>query len=242
MTGGDGFAGAAFPADSGTIEVRGGGPALDRDESFQIRPLADGGYEIQTQVRALSGAYELETCFTYDAQWLPRGARGQARRGGDLMHVSIEPAGDHADIVVRRGTAEPETKRVAMGPDWLIDLEPSALPMWAMTRRYRPGGGMQPFRWIGRSLQSELVLEGGTTELLATAGSPGAYTFVERLPLPGGAVFTMDFALQNDAVGRLQGFDVMLKSGGVARGRRSAAADANAAAASATAATSGQPS
>lgn len=65
-------------------------------------------------------------------------------------------------------------------------------------------------------------------------------TFVERLPLPGGAVFTMDFALQNDAVGRLQGFDVMLKSGGVARGRRSAAADVNAAAASATAATSGQ--
>jgi hypothetical protein len=215
---------AAFGADSGRLAIRGGGPLFDRDESFEIRPAGDGGCRIETRIDALDGAYRLETRFDYDAQWLPRRAHGRASRsavrGGEWTDVTIEPMGDHARIVVRQGAAAPVETRVAMAPDWLVDFEPSALPMWAMTHRYRAAGGVQAFRWVGRSLLRDLVLEGGTTELQATPGEPGAFTFVERLPMPGGGEFSMDFRLRSDAAGRFQEFDLTMSSGGLVRGRR----------------------
>jgi len=93
----------------------------------------------------------------------------------------------------------------------MIDLEPSALPMWVMTRRYdRAAAGIQTFSWIGRSLIRDLVLEGGRTplEFRGAEARGDRFTFSETYPLPNGGEFTLHFELLLDARGMLRSFAI----------------------------------
>ncbi len=122
------------------------------------------------------------------------------------------------------GAALPE-RRVAFPPGCLVDLEPSVLPTWAMTQRYDfAKGGVQEFRWVGRSLHRDEVLEGGRVEMrhVGTADGQVNFRFTEYLPLPSGSTFAMEFAITNDERGRLQLFQVFGRSG-TTTGRRVAA-------------------
>lgn len=195
--------------DAGVIEMRGGDPVHDRDETFEIS-ADDDGYRIVSRIVARSGAYSLRVEARYTRDWLPRALTGWMTTAGDSPVAQIEVDADHAWISV--AAASPAAPlRLPCPAGTLIDLEPSTLPMWAMTRRYdRTRGGTQVFRWIGRSLVRDVTLENLEVPLtLVHADAAGEnFEFSETYPLPGGGEFTLPFTLRVDAAGRLQAFSV----------------------------------
>jgi hypothetical protein len=197
--------------DEGVFEIRGGGAVHDRDEAFRLSSAASGGYLLDTTITPLDGRYRCQTQFAYDAGWRALGARADVRHGAAAHHVEIVPFADHATITLRRATDPDEVRQVRFDPATMIDLEPSALPMWVMTRRYdRPAAGVQSFSWIGRSLIRDLVLEGGRTplECHGTEARGERFTFSERYPLPNGGEFTVSFELLLDSRGLLSSFEI----------------------------------
>ncbi len=196
--------------DAGALRMRGGGPQLDRDEHFSIH-AQDDGYRIATRIEAVDGSYRLSTELWYSAQWLPLRLRGHAVTAAGETEVVIARRGDEATLEVRGPAGAAPSRRLPCPADTLIDLEPSALPMWAMTRRYdRARGGVQPFRWIGRSLLRDLTLESLETPLQLARTDAGTeyFEFTESYPAAGGGSFTLQFGLCVDASGRLQQFSV----------------------------------
>ena len=121
------------------------------------------------------------------------------------------PREDVAELEAREDESAVETRLLDMPSGCLVDLEPSALPMWAMTRRYdRTRQGEQQFQWVGRSLTRDLVLEGGRTALrLRHADEEGEhFEFTEEYPGPDGKPFRVAFLLSNSTDGWLQSFEV----------------------------------
>ena len=195
--------------DEGVFEIRGGGAVHDRDEAFRLSRTDSDGFLLETTITPLDARYRCQTRFTYDPQWHPLGAQADAMNGSAAHSVEITPFADHAVIAVRRAGEAEQLRRVAFTPAMMIDLEPSALPMWAMTQRYdRAAGGVQTFAWIGRSLIRDLVLEGGRTplECHGTGAAGERFTFSETYPLPNGGEFTLRFELLLDARGMLDAF------------------------------------
>ena len=197
--------------DEGVFEIRGGGAIHDRDEAFRLTRTEAGSYLLETTITPLDRRYRCQTCFTYDQQWRPVGARAVSLLGEAEHSVEITPLADRAYITLRRAGEADQVREVSFTPAMMIDLEPSALPMWVMTRRYeRAAGGVQTFSWIGRSLIRDLVLEGGRTPLEFHGNGPAGdrFTFSERYPLPNGAEFTVSFELMLDPRGLLAGFAI----------------------------------
>jgi hypothetical protein len=200
--------------DAGTLQIRGGSPMFDRDEQFCIETLEEG-YRIHTQIVALDHSYDFCCLFEYSADWLPRAASAEGRRAGGAFEVSIVQHEGTAMLEVREQGGDSSSRELALPPGCLIDLEPSALPMWAMTRRYdRARAGVQHFQWVGRSLTRDLVLEGGRTAL-ALLHSDGQgedegerFEFTEELPGVNGTPFRIDFKLATSAAGWLESFEV----------------------------------
>ena len=204
--------------DQGVLRIRGGGP-FDRDEQFTIW-RTPAGHRIESLITAVTAGYRFECRFDYDRDWLPIGASAQAENADGRFTVEIAPQGAVARIRVEGQQGE-VIRQVSFPSGCLIDLEPSALPMWAMTRRYdRARSGTQQFTWIGRSLMRDLVLEGGSTALALMHADDGeSFEFVEELPVPGGGTYRIEFALDNNAEGWLQTF-VVRASGATVRGER----------------------
>ena len=197
--------------DEGVFEIRGGGPVHDRDEAFRLSRTDAGGYLLETTITPLDARYRCQTRFTYDPDWRPLGAQADALNGAAAHSVEITPFPDHAVIALRRTGEAEQLRRVAFTPEMMIDLEPSALPMWAMTQRYdRAAGGVQTFGWIGRSLIRDLVLEGGRTplEYHGREARGDRFTFSESYPLPTGGEFTLRFELLLDGRGMLSAFSI----------------------------------
>ncbi|MBK6599746.1 MAG: hypothetical protein IPG25_18425 [Proteobacteria bacterium] len=197
--------------DEGTLEIRGGGPLHDRDEHFQITQQAAGGYLLETQIVPLDQRYRCETRFEYDAAWLPQAVSAKVDSSEDSFSVEIRPAADHADIIVQRAAAAPDSRRVPFSPETLIDCEPTALTMWTMSKCYdRETGGVQTFPWIGRSLLRDLVLEDLQIplECHGVDARGERFTFTETYPLPNGGSFTLKFELLLDEVGLLRSFSI----------------------------------
>lgn len=211
--------------DEATLQIRGGEPLFDRDEHVRIEALHDG-FRIHSDIAALDGSYRFSCRFDYGPDWLPRAARAEGTRARGALQVSILPR-DGTALVESREADKPLASRVLdMPAGCLIDLEPSALPMWAMTRRYdRQRGGVQHFQWIGRSLTRDLVLEGGRTALsLRRSDATGEYFEIsEELPGPDGGVFRVEFELTTSAAGWLQAFEVRAGATRVSARRQSIA-------------------
>lgn len=198
--------------DAGSIEMRGGDPVHARDEHFSISPDGKGGYRVETRIVGASGDYTLLTECLYTADWLPREVRGRKEhRGQHQGSVSISRTATGVWLTVADATGSVRSQALTCPPDSLIDLEPSTLPMWAMTRRYdRARGGTQVFHWVGRSLLRDLTLEHLEIPLTRVGVDAGGedFEFSETYPLPGGGSFTLPFTLRVDERSRLQRFTV----------------------------------
>lgn len=195
--------------DVGCCNIR-GGPMFDRDESFQIYSRPEG-FLVDSRIQSTLGQFEFRCCFEFDEHWLPRQVAARGRSDDAKVEVTIRADADaaHLTFTGADGSVAEETLGFARGH--LLDLEPSVIPMWAMTRRYdQQTGGEQSFFWAGRSLTRGFSLQGGRTDIHLTekTGQGESFSFTEVLTGPDGTPFHVNFELENDVDGWLQGFTV----------------------------------
>jgi len=144
--------------DGGRLVVTGG--RFARAEDFEVVRRVDGGRTVTSITTADDGQYRVEGRWTYTADEAATGAAGLGTIGGQPVTVDIR-SGVAPTIGVTRGGRD-QVKTAACPAGCLIDMTPSALPMFTMTRLYDAGrGGEQPFNWIGQSLiMDQTLLEG----------------------------------------------------------------------------------
>jgi hypothetical protein len=201
--------------DAGVIVVAGG--LFSRTESFESVRRVDGGRTVTSVIVGSSGTYRVEGRWTYRTDETAQAATGLANYGGTPATVDISLTDTVATIRVCRDTAMHHD--IAPCHSCLIDLAPSALPMFAMTRLYDPAqGAVQSFDWIGRGLVQDSVLTDGRADLrkLRNAVVPGPdgalmtvaqYHFQETLKDPStGRVIRISFNLYVDGLQRPLGF------------------------------------
>jgi hypothetical protein len=218
--------------DSGRMVVTGG--RFGRTEHFEVVRRADGGWTLTSVTVGDGDSYRVEGRWKYAADHLAQAVTGRGAYQGQAVGIDISGGRPGASIVVTRGGRE----RVVTAPceqGCLVDMAPSALPMFTMTRLYR-GGGSQTFRWIGQSLIADEVLLDGTTEIRKlgeadfTAGGRAVrvrqFAFVETLKnATTGATFRIGFnlyvdpedrplafAIGSSTIGERSGYEGLVKS------------------------------
>ncbi len=171
--------------DAGVMAVAGG--RFARREAFEIVRHADGGRTITSVITGANDSYRVEGRWTYDAADRAINAQGRASYDGQPASIDIAAHAPGATISVSSGSVD-RTVPAPCDPDCLIDMAPSALPMFTMTRVMAAAGAeTQTFRWIGQGLIADQVLLEGVAVLeLLEAGQVGdvsvlQYRFVETL-------------------------------------------------------------
>jgi hypothetical protein len=135
--------------DRGTfLSMTGDGRPMAR-EIFALSRTAEGHYRAVANHEAADGSYAFEAAWDYDAFFNPLGARGTFRQAGRTWRASIEP--HEREAMLRHDDGESSVvHRLEYRHGWMMDLDPSAVPLSIMMRRYdRRAGGEQKFRWIG---------------------------------------------------------------------------------------------
>ena len=149
--------------DSGVIAVASG--RFARTEAFEVVRHADGGRTLTSIITGADGSYRVEGRWSYDADEHAISADGKASYSGAPATINIVATPPTASIAVSAGAVERKIP-APCDPDCLIDMAPSALPMFTMTRRYdQAQGGAQSFRWIGQGLVFDQVLLEGIAEI-----------------------------------------------------------------------------
>jgi hypothetical protein len=149
--------------DAGVFVVR--SARMGRTESFEVLRRPDGSRVVTSVTRGADDGYRVEGRWTYGPREIATGAIGRAVIDGRPSTIVIELAGGRADIRIDDG-AEQRRYAASCAAGCLVDLAPSALPMFTMTRRYdAAAGGPQSFRWIGHSLTEAQVLLDGMAEI-----------------------------------------------------------------------------
>jgi hypothetical protein len=93
---------------------------------------------------------------------LRQAVRGRGAIGADALELDIEAKPGRASMTIRRGAREPEVLAGACSPDCFVDLAPSAVTMFAMTRDPRvQSGATHEFQWVGHALNADSVLVDG---------------------------------------------------------------------------------
>lgn len=213
--------------DAGVIAVKGG--RFARTEAFEVVRRADGGRTLTSTTTAADGSYRVEGRWTFGADESAQAAHGLASYGGTPAQVDITVVPPAATIAVAMNGAERQV--TAPCDPCLIDMSPSALPMFTMTRRYdQARGGVQTFDWIGRGLIKDIALTEGHADLrkVRTAQVPGAdgapvtvnqYHFVETLKDPiAGHAMQLAFNLYVDGADRPLGFAMLKGTTGLRTG------------------------
>jgi hypothetical protein len=193
---------------------------MARTESFELRREADGSWLLASVTTGAGNRYRVEGQWRFDADWRATGASGRGQAGDASFEVSIRKAG--AEARISAGAAEAVSEYSAScAADCLMDLAPSALPMFTMTRRYDAvAGGIQSFRWVGHSLTDSQVLLDGLAQIeRAAVGSfrtaagttveVQQFAFVETLrDEASGQSFKVRFNLYVDAAHRPLAFAI----------------------------------
>lgn len=219
------FAGVkgAVVIDSGVMVVE-STPDFAREESFEYLRRNDGGVTLLNTVNMTDGRFRVRARFDFDKDWNSLNATGRGLYDGVPVDSRMDRAGKIVEIQVT-GEGVHLNPTAVCDPDCFINMSPTSLPMFVMTRHYNLAmGGPQLFRWTGQDLDRVRTLSGGTAELnyqgeqtLARAVLPGKpprmvtvrhFTFVESLPLPDGGRFNLDFDLWTDTEHRPLGFRV----------------------------------
>jgi hypothetical protein len=203
--------------DAGRMVVAGG--RFARTEHFEVVRRADGGRAVTSVIVAAGNAYRVEGRWDSDAREQAGAATGLGSYAGVPAHIEISGGGPGARIRVRSGTTD--QTRVAPCPEGcLVDMTPSTLPMFTLTRRYGfADAGIRSYRWIGQSLLADETLLDGTTEVrklrAADFAAPGGtvrvhqYAFVETLRNEAtGKTFQMAFNLYVDGEHRPLAFAI----------------------------------
>jgi hypothetical protein len=102
-----------------------------------------------------------------------------------------------------------------------MDMAPSGSPMFVMTRHYdRSRGGEQSFQWAAQDLPRPLTSpdnQRATLRLrreLPVKRADGSvltirdYEMIERIPMPNGGLFVMEFDLWTDDAERPMGYRI----------------------------------
>lgn len=160
---------AASTDGSGTVEDAGvfkvASQRMARTESFELRRASDGSWVLRSTTVGDGDRYRVSGVWTYTTAWLATEARGQGQLDGRPFDVRIARGDEGARIQVSGPDGERD-HAAACATDCLLDLAPSALPMFTMTRRYDSArGGVQVFRWVGHSLTDRQVLLDGVARI-----------------------------------------------------------------------------
>ncbi len=203
--------------DAGRMVVAGG--RFARTEDFEVVRRADGGRTVTSVIVADGNAYRVEDRWHSDAAGQSGAATGIGSYAGTPARIEISGGGPGARISVRSG--DREQTRVAPCPEGcFVDMTPSTLPMFSMTRRYGlDAAGPRTYRWIGQSLLADETLLDGTTEIrklragdFAAAGGTvrvHQYAFVETLRNEAtGKTFQVAFNLYVDGEHRPLAFAI----------------------------------
>lgn len=208
--------------DAGVMDIRGDAPFV-RSESFEYLQQADGSHILLNTITATDGRYRVRGRFDYDSEWRATSAAGVGLYEGERVEIAMRVDGQRVAIEVD-GNNHRLRPSADCSPDCFLNLSPSAIAMFVMTRHYDlRRGGDQSFRWSGQDLDVEYTLSGGTAALRwqGTRAYPHAgsavllrhFTFRESLPRPDGERFVLDFDLWTDDRHRPIGFRVRIPGG-----------------------------
>jgi len=208
--------------DAGVMTI-GGDAEFVRTEAFEYLQQADGRYTLLNTITAGDGRYRVRGRFDYDEQWQATSASGVGLYAGGAVDIAMRIEQQRVKIEVD-GKNRRLRPAADCDPDCFLNLSPSAIAMFVMTRHYdMRKGGDQTFRWSGQDLDREYTLSGGTAELRwrGTRAYPHAgsaimlrhFTFRESLPAPEGGRFVLDFDLWTDDEHRPIGFRVRIPGG-----------------------------
>ncbi|MCG6939738.1 MAG: hypothetical protein LJE69_00600 [Thiohalocapsa sp.] len=144
--------------DAGVMVVSGG--TRPRSETFEVVRRADGDRVVTGIIEAADGAWRVEGRWAYDDTNRALSATGTGRYGNRPVSIEIVDVGAIAEITA---TVRGETQRdEAPCEPCLMDLAPSILPIFTMTRLYDAAvGGTQRFHWVGHDLLRDQVLTNG---------------------------------------------------------------------------------
>lgn len=205
--------------DAGVMIVS--GPSeFARTEGFEFLQRPDGGVSLLNTITASDGRFRVRARFDYDDAWNSIGANGKGLYDGSTVISTMRVSGTRVDIQVI-GDGIDLTRTAACDPDCFVNMSPSAIAMFVMTRHYdETRGGPQTFRWAGQDLDRVRTLSGGTATLSfeSERSIPRAYgpeimvkhfTFVESLQGPDGEPFFLNFDLWTGTDHAPLGFRVM---------------------------------
>lgn len=205
--------------DSGIMTVTGPAP-FARSEAFEFVRRRDGGVSLLNTITASDGRFRVRARFDYDDAWNSVSAHGKGLYDGKPVISTMRVNGMEVDIQVT-GDGIDLTRTAACDPDCFVNMSPSAIAMFVMTRHYdEERGGPQTFRWAGQDLDRARTLTGGTATLSfeGERSIPRSYgpaitvkhfTFTESLPAADGGPAFLDFDLWTRADHAPLGFRVL---------------------------------
>ena len=201
-----------------------GNTAFSREETFEYLRRPDGGIVLLNTITAANGSYRVRVRYDFNGEWHSESAAGLGIYDGVPVSIQMVRKGKQVNTTVQ-GDGIALNPISVCDPDCFLNMSPSALSMFVMTRHYNENvGGPQTFRWAGQDLNQVRTLSGGEADLnyrgkktYSRQTLPGRplrlisvrhYTFVERLPTPDGGTFSLDFDLWTDEDHRPLGFRV----------------------------------
>ena len=205
--------------DAGSFVV-GGTPMVAREETFEFLQRPDGGVTLLSATTMSDGSVRVQARYDYDAQWQAIAATGQGIYGDEPVRVDMQALADAVTIRVR-GSKTSIDRTIPCPDRCFMDMAPSGSPMFVMTRRYdRVKGGMQSFQWAAQDLPRPITSpDNQRAELRLRREIPvrrpdGSsltlrnYEMIERIPLPNGGTFVMEFDLWTDSAERPMGYRI----------------------------------
>ena len=145
--------------DSGALRASGPNAAWGFREQFEIWRGPGGKRWLRSVMVADDGRYRVEGEWRSDAAGRHHRARGAGTIGGEPLALQIAAEPGAGKITIRRGDRPAETIDATCGPDCMVSMEPSGIPMFMMTRDPRLGvGKVAEFRWIGHRLTGDALV------------------------------------------------------------------------------------
>jgi len=205
--------------DAGIFAVS-GSPSTAREETFEFLQRPDGGVTLLSATTMTDGSVRVQSRYDYDASWKAVAAVGQGLYGDEPVRVDLQAAPGVVKIAVR-GARTAIDKTLPCPEGCFMDMAPSGSPMFVMTRHYdRAKGGMQSFQWAAQDLPRPVTSPDNQRAALRLRGelpvkrADGTtltirdYEMVERIPMPNGGVFVMEFDLWTDDAERPMGYRI----------------------------------
>ncbi len=191
-----------------------------REETFEFLQRPDGSVTLLSATTMTDGSVRVQARYDYAADWRAVAAFGQGLYADEPVQVEMRTAPGAVAIRVR-GARTTIDKSIPCPDGCFMDLAPSGSPMFVMTRRYdRAKGGEQSFQWAAQDLprpftsppnqRAALRLRRELPVKRADGSSVTIrdYEMIERIPLPDGGMFVMDFDLWTDDRERPMGYRI----------------------------------